>query len=210
MNDNRGLHFCPEMTAQENCEGCNYHHGDLCHYLEENFDKCRECPTLIANGVKNFVPGEGPLDAELFFVGRDPGFYEQKYKRPFFDGMSIPEKVMNAGAILTAHFEKVGIKRIDTYITNSSHCQPKGNLDPGYWVRERCSFNLRWELALVNPKIIVGVGNQAFLFLKSSRRIKDKFRIMFMNHPSAQLRGSVEARKIREQLMYIKKTLEEM
>lgn len=165
---------------------------------------------------RNFVGGEGPLDAEIMFVGRDPGFYEDKYKRPFVDGMSIPEKIVNSGAILTAHFEEVGIRRMDVFIMNTACCQPEGNLDPGNAVREKCKFNLYWEMAqLKDLKIVVGVGRKAVGFLYSKPWIKENYEVMFMYHPSAQLRGGVVDGEsignwIKAQMKLIKAKLEEL
>jgi len=42
---------------------------------------CVACP--LHEGRTNAVPGDGPTDAEVVFIGEAPGFYEDKQARPF-------------------------------------------------------------------------------------------------------------------------------
>ncbi|HOV48112.1 MAG TPA: uracil-DNA glycosylase family protein, partial [Anaerolineae bacterium] len=42
---------------------------------------CQRCP--LSMGRTNAVPGSGPLDAELMFIGEAPGFHEDQQGVPF-------------------------------------------------------------------------------------------------------------------------------
>ena len=42
---------------------------------------CTKCQLHFSR--KNAVPGEGPANAEIMFIGEGPGFYENEQGRPF-------------------------------------------------------------------------------------------------------------------------------
>ena len=42
---------------------------------------CQRCPP--GQWTDNAVPGEGPADAEIMFIGEGPGFHEDRQGRPF-------------------------------------------------------------------------------------------------------------------------------
>ena len=42
---------------------------------------CKKC--RLWQGAKHGVPGEGPLDAKVMFVGQNPGADEDELGRPF-------------------------------------------------------------------------------------------------------------------------------
>ncbi|MCH8339741.1 MAG: uracil-DNA glycosylase, partial [Chloroflexi bacterium] len=64
------------------------------------------------------VPGEGPADAELMFIGEGPGFHENEQGRPF---------VGAAGKFLEELLESIGLTREQVFITNIVKCRPPGN-----------------------------------------------------------------------------------
>src|SRR5438034_5703187 len=64
------------------------------------------------------VPGEGPRDARIMFVGEGPGQNEDEQGRPF---------VGAAGKFLTELLESIGLKRTDVFITNIVKCRPPNN-----------------------------------------------------------------------------------
>ena len=42
---------------------------------------CQKCPLHLAR--RKAVPGEGPANAEIMFIGEAPGFHENVQGRPF-------------------------------------------------------------------------------------------------------------------------------
>ena len=52
--------------------------------LEELHQRITSCPDCdLCRTRTHAVPGEGPPNAELLFVGEAPGFYEDQQARPF-------------------------------------------------------------------------------------------------------------------------------
>jgi len=80
---------------------------------------CEKCALHFSR--KNAVPGEGPSDAEVMFIGEGPGFYENEQGRPF---------VGQAGKFLEELLETIGLKREQVFIANVVKCRPPGNRDP--------------------------------------------------------------------------------
>ncbi len=95
------------------------------------------------------VPGEGPADAELMFIGEGPGFHENEQGRPF---------VGAAGKFLEELLESIGLTREQVFITNIVKCRPPGNRDPQPAEIEACSEYLERQTGSLNPKAIVTLG----------------------------------------------------
>jgi len=112
--------------------------------------QCTKCP--LANGRKNTVPGEGPADAEIMFIGEGPGFYENEQGKPF---------VGQAGKFLDELLESAGLKRERVFITNVVKCRPPGNRDPEPIELEACATYLDRQITILNPKVIVTLGRHS-------------------------------------------------
>src|SRR3990170_1150294 len=80
---------------------------------------CVDC--ALAQGRTQVVPGEGPEDAAIVFIGEAPGWHEDQQGRPF---------VGPAGQFLGELLNSIGLSRQDVYITNMVKCRPPGNRDP--------------------------------------------------------------------------------
>lgn len=98
------------------------------------------------------VPGEGPLDAKLMFVGEGPGRDEDSSGRPF---------VGAAGQLLDKILAAVDIPRQSVYITNIVKCRPPKNRNPKDDEAQICISYLRHQVAMIHPKIIVCLGSVA-------------------------------------------------
>ena len=59
--------------------------------------QCTKCD--LSNSRKNAVPGEGPANASIMFIGEGPGFYENEQGRPFVGqaGKFLDELLGSAG-----------------------------------------------------------------------------------------------------------------
>src|ERR671916_106821 len=68
--------------------------------LNARINACRACP--LSAGRTRAVPGEGPVDAEIMFIGEGPGYYEDQQGRPF---------VGAAGQFLEQLLASIGLKR---------------------------------------------------------------------------------------------------
>jgi DNA polymerase len=129
--------------------------------LRVGISGCVACP--LHEGRTNAVPGDGPADAEVVFIGEAPGFYEDKQARPF---------VGQAGKFLDELLESVGWTREQVFITNVVKCRPPNNRDPLPIELDTCESNwLKPELGLVDPKIIVTLGRFSLTRLLPDERI---------------------------------------
>ena len=178
---------------------------------------CTKC-SLYKNR-KNPVPGEGPINTEIVFVGEAPGKSEDEQGRPF---------VGAAGQLLTQLIEKAGLKRKEVYITNIIKCRPPGNRDPKDDEIEACLPFLLRQLKLIKPKIVVALGRHASRVLLSLSNIEFKsmhkqhgrvyrgsidsvqFKIMVTYHPAAALYKPPIRRSLEEDFSTIKELVEEV
>jgi uracil-DNA glycosylase family protein len=125
--------------------------------LREAAKVCRGCE-LWRNATQT-VFGEGPADAELMFVGEQPGDQEDKAGRPF---------VGPAGRIFDEALEEVGIQRSRVYVTNAvKHFkwEPRGkrriHQKPNAAELAACRPWLDAELAALQPRVLVCLGATA-------------------------------------------------
>ena len=115
---------------------------------------CTRCPLHLL-GTRT-VFGEGPADAAIMLVGEQPGDQEDRQGRPF---------VGPAGKVLDAALAEAGIDRAATYLTNAvkhfKH-EPRGrrrlHKTPNAAEAEACRWWLDQELALLRPRVVVGLG----------------------------------------------------
>jgi len=129
--------------------------------LEQSIRQCTRCE--LHKYRKNAVPGEGPRNAKIMFIGEAPGATEDEMGRPF---------VGAAGRLLTMTMESVGIPRPSVYITNVVKCRPPGNREPHEDEIEACSIFLENQILLLRPVVIVTLGNIAgrWIFTKAGKR----------------------------------------
>src|SRR5205085_10404460 len=83
---------------------------DLVH---EQVVACTRC--RLSQTRQRAVPGEGPPDSSVLFVGEGPGGRENESGRPF---------VGPAGQLLTELLAGIGWKRSEVFITNVVKCWP--------------------------------------------------------------------------------------
>lgn len=112
---------------------------------------CHRCN--LSSTRKNAVPGIGPPDSKVIFVGEAPGRTEDQEGKPF---------VGTAGKILSEALEFAGLDRASIYITNVVKCRPPDNRQPLKEEKESCSIYLKKEFETIKPKIICILGNTAY------------------------------------------------
>ncbi len=108
---------------------------------------CQRCELHYSR--RKAVPGEGPADAEIMFIGEAPGFHENVQGRPF---------VGAAGQFLDELLAQVGLSRDQVFITNVVKCRPPGNRDPRPEELAACEPYLDRQIAAIRPKVIVTLG----------------------------------------------------
>ncbi len=122
--------------------------------LHSCLENCTECP--LSEGRTKVVPGEGDRKSPVMFIGEAPGADEDIQGRPF---------VGRAGQLLTQILESGGIRRDEAYITNVVKCRPPQNRVPTVQEMMSCGKYLESQIALINPRIIVCLGNTPLKWL---------------------------------------------
>jgi uracil-DNA glycosylase len=146
---------------------------------------CEKC--TLYHSRKKAVPGEGPAQCEIMFIGEGPGFYENEQGRPF---------VGAAGKFLDELLAQAGLKRPDVWITNVVKCRPPGNRDPLPDEVATCNQYLQRQIRAIDPSIIITLGRHSMSkFMPGSkitavhgqmRKVGDRF-VIAMYHPAAAL-----------------------
>lgn len=154
--------------------------------IAQQVAKCQLCELHFSR--KRAVPGEGPVDAEIMFIGEGPGFHENEQGRPF---------VGAAGKFLDDLLNKIGLRRDQVYITNVVKCRPPSNRDPKPEEVETCTKTyLERQIQAINPKVIITLGRFSMGLFLSNAKISEvhgqavwiKGRMIVpMYHPAAGL-----------------------
>ncbi len=119
--------------------------------LNEEIRQCGRC--ALRAGAQGVVVGEGAAGARIVFIGEGPGQEEDRLLRPF---------VGPAGRLLDRMLEAAGFNRLrECYILNTVKCRPPGNRAPTPEERLACWPNLRSQLRLLAPRIVVLLGATA-------------------------------------------------
>ena len=159
---------------------------DTLEDLAQRVRECTDCP--LHTGRANAVPGEGPDDAEILFIGEGPGYHEDQQGRPF---------VGPAGNFLEELLQSIGMTRDQVYIANMVKCRPHNNRDPMPNEIEACSKYLDRQIELIDPLLIITLGRfsmSRFLPGQSISRVRGRLRsvggrqIFPIMHPAAGLR----------------------
>ena len=112
---------------------------------------CTRCP--LAEGRTQVVFGTGDPRASLLFVGEAPGHQEDLAGEPF---------VGRSGKLLDRlMLEEIGLTRDRCYIANVVKCRPPQNRNPAPAEIEACRPYLEEQIALIEPSVVVTLGNFA-------------------------------------------------
>jgi len=127
--------------------------------LDDNeVSSCTRCP--LHRGRHKTVFGEGRPDADLRFVGEGPGHEEDMTGRPF---------VGRAGELLDKMIVAMGLSRQEVFIGNVVKCRPPSNRAPTPDEVEACWDYLVRQIEIIQPKVLVTLGNPATHALLDTR-----------------------------------------
>jgi len=153
--------------------------------VAQDVSVCQKC--ALYHSRKNAVPGEGPADSEIMFIGEGPGFYENEQGRPF---------VGAAGKFLDELLAAAGMKRSEVWIGNVVKCRPPANRDPLPEELEACDAYLQRQIEAINPSVIITLGRYSMArFLPGAkistvhgqmRKVGERH-VIAMFHPAAAL-----------------------
>jgi uracil-DNA glycosylase len=118
---------------------------------------CTRCSLYLH--ATQVVPGEGPADAQLMFVGEEPGDAEDLRGVPF---------VGPAGRVLDRAIADAGLDRTRAFITNAvkhfkfeRRGKRRLHRRPDAYETDRCRWWLDQERTIVEPLIVVALGATA-------------------------------------------------
>jgi DNA polymerase len=152
---------------------------------------CTKCD--LAEGRTQVVFGAGDPQADVMFVGEAPGQREDEQGIPF---------VGPSGRLLEELLAEIDLTRDAVYITNVVKCRPPGNRDPRPHEIDTCKGYLRTQLELIDPTVVVTLGNFSTKLLLRTEVGITKLRgvayewwgryLVPTFHPAAALRGRAQ------------------
>jgi uracil-DNA glycosylase len=123
--------------------------------LLENFDGC-----ALKSTATRLVFADGNPQARIMFVGEAPGREEDIEGLPF---------VGRSGKLLDRMIAAIGLDRSKVYIANVIPWRPPGNRTPTPQETQICLPFIQRQIELVNPDILVTLGNPSTQTLLSTR-----------------------------------------
>jgi uracil-DNA glycosylase len=128
---------------------------EVLRQLLENFDGC-----ALKHTATRLVFADGNPQARVMFVGEAPGREEDIEGRPF---------VGRSGKLLDRMIAAIGLDRSKAYIANVIPWRPPGNRTPTPQETQICLPFIRRQIELVNPDVLVTLGNPSTQTLLSTR-----------------------------------------
>jgi uracil-DNA glycosylase family 4 len=123
--------------------------------LLEKFDGC-----ALKNTATRLVFSDGNPQARVMFVGEAPGREEDIEGLPF---------VGRSGQLLNRMIAAIGLDRTSAYIANVIPWRPPGNRTPTPQETLICLPFIQRQIELVNPDVLVTLGNPSTQTLLSTR-----------------------------------------
>jgi DNA polymerase len=171
---------------------------------------CKACP--LWRDATQTVFGEGPPDAEMVFVGEQPGDAEDRAGHPF---------IGPAGQLLDRALQEAGLDRSRIYVTNAvKHfkfeptAQRRLHKKPSAREVAACCPWLEAELELLKPRILVCLGSTAAqsVFGRVVRVLQERGKFLTSDfsertfitvHPSSLLRAPDAASRERDYKLFL-------
>src|SRR6201996_6159653 len=176
--------------------------------LLDKFDGC-----ALRSTATQLVFADGNPKARVMFVGEAPGRDEDIEGLPF---------VGRSGKLLDRMIAAIGLDRSKAYIANVIPWRPPGNRTPTPQETQTCLPFIQRQIELVNPDVLVTLGNPSTQTLLSTREGIMKTRGRWLNydtgtrtiramatfHPAYLLRSPSYKRMSWQDLRAIAKALE--
>jgi uracil-DNA glycosylase family 4 len=177
--------------------------------LLENFDGC-----ALKSTATRLVFSDGNPNARIMFVGEAPGREEDLEGLPF---------VGRSGKLLDRMIAAIGLDRTSAYIANVIPWRPPGNRTPTPQETQICLPFIQRQIELVDPDVLVTLGNPSTQTLLATREGIMKTRGRWFNydtgtrtiralatfHPAYLLRSPSYKRMSWQDLRAIAKALEQ-
>ena len=181
--------------------------------LKNKIEKVENCE--LKNNSKKIVFSDGNFNNEIMIIGDGPGEEEDKVSKPF---------VGESGNLLNKMLAAINLKRGNVYITNVLNYRPPNDRKPTSSEINRYSQFLIEHILIINPKILIIMGNTAMEALVGSNSKISKERgkwkeILLKNktflsiitfHPAYLIRQQDQKKYSWSDLKEIKKKIDEL
>ncbi len=176
--------------------------------LSKEITVCQRCE-LYKNAIRA-VPGEGPEDADIMFIGEAPGSNEDQQGRPF---------VGASGKFLDQLLASIGLSREQVFIANVVKHRPPENREPLPGEIASCKGYLDRQIEIIKPRMIVTLGrhsmaryfpNKTISKIHGTAEKRDGIIYFAMYHPAAALHQGNLRGEIEKDMLKIPGLLDEM
>jgi DNA polymerase len=150
--------------------------------VEKEILECTDCQ--LHETVTNKVISKGSRNPRVVFVGEAPGKNEDETGVPFCG---------RAGKNLDGMIEYMGLSGDDYAVINTIKCRPPKNRNPLKSEIKACKPFLEAQIQLLNPKVIILLGNTAEKAFCDSEKLEwgvpkavnGKYTLLKIYHPAA-------------------------
>lgn len=138
--------------------------------LKSLVENCYLCE--LSKSRKSALFGEGNTNADLMFITDEPTATEDELKSHFAgkNGEQLIKMIENV----------LPLKKEDVYITSLVKCKSINGMNASHF--SSCNSYLFKEIELVNPKLIITLGEKAFNYLCSDTVSFNQIRGQFTNY----------------------------
>lgn len=176
--------------------------------LIESVSVCQAC--ALHSSRTQTVFGEGNQQADWLIIGDAPSEEEDQSGTPFRG---------EQGQLLTAMLRAIGLSRQQVYITNVIKCKTPNNRDADSLETDNCIQYLKQQISLIQPKIILVVGQNAAQQLLNNHstlaRLRQKVHtledfnipVVVTYHPASLLSLPTNKRDAWHDLLFAQKTI---
>lgn len=175
--------------------------------IEKDAKDCNLC--RLSESRKRVIFGDGDKSADVIFVGDFPSNSDESIGRVF---------TSKIGDLLTKMIESVLlIPKDKVYLTNILKCRPLDTINPSATYAHTCMPYLLKEIELIQPKIVVVLGEITYHYLtgeskkieeiRGERYSQNNYIIIPTHHPRDILKNPSLKREIFEDLKVIRDEL---
>jgi len=176
--------------------------------LSNEITVCQRCE--LYKNATHAVPGEGPENADIMFIGEAPGWNEDQQGRPFIGA---------AGKFLDHLIASIGFSREQVFIANMVKHRPPENREPLPAEIASCKCWLDRQIEIIKPRMIVTLGrhsmaryfpNKTISKIHGTAEKRDGIIYFAMYHPAAALHQGNLRGEIEKDMLKIPGLLDEM
>jgi len=129
-------------------------------FIKRKLSFCTKCPALENPPILFESPEDG---VKVFFVGRNPGYYEQQERRVM---------IGEAGAIFTRELKRIQCDREKVWVGNLASCYSLKDRCPTHEEFLNCFGYLKACIKVLKPVLVVTFGEAVARFLIPNIRWK--------------------------------------